>query len=320
MRVRITWSLALRLIITVSGVAYLAMFKDWGAILETARTANPLWLLAAWLAYGVTTGLGIVRWHVLLKAFHASMRLARTAQLTLIGLFANNFMPSGMGGDIFKAVLAAREMPHIKPTVIMSIVMERILGFIAMFIVSTTLILSRLGPLTKDEATRYAVILYFVILGLTFIAVALGAWKKTGHFVPMWDRLPASFQTALAEAAEAYRFFLGHKACFWGGLGFSLVAHLSLVLCCYCVACALGLDLDFWDLGAVLPLIFLVMLLLPSIGGLGVRELAFQHFLTYIALTKETSIALSLLFFLVTLSWGLPGGWIYLRFRRPATA
>jgi glycosyltransferase 2 family protein len=72
--------------------------------------------------------------------------------------------------------------------------------------------------------------------------------------------------------------------------------------------------LSFWDLGAVLPLVALVTLFVPSIGGLGIRELAFQHFLTYVGITKETSIALSLLFYAVTLAWGLLGGVIYLRY------
>jgi uncharacterized membrane protein YbhN (UPF0104 family) len=56
-----------------------------------------------------------------------------------------------------------------------------------------------------------------------------------------------------------------------------------------------------------------VTLIVPSVGGLGIRELAFQHFLTYVAITKETSIALSLVFYAVTLVWGAVGGLIYLR-------
>jgi len=156
------------------------------------------------------------------------------------------------------------------------------------------------------------VILYFIIFFLTLAALGLGAWRHTSRWVPVWSRLP--LRQSLDEAGEAYRFFLSHRPCFWGGLGLSLAAHFFLLISCYSVALGLGLDLDFWDLSAVLPLVALVTLIVPSVGGLGIRELAFQHFLTYVAITKETSIALSLVFYAVTLIWGMLGGLIYLRF------
>ncbi|MDZ4788938.1 MAG: lysylphosphatidylglycerol synthase transmembrane domain-containing protein [Blastochloris sp.] len=308
---RPSWSFILRIAITALGVGYLFFFKDWTHIWTAVHQVKVGWLLLAFLAYGMTTSLGIARWHLLLVKGGADLGWLRTAQLTLIGLFANTFMPGAMGGDFIKAVLIAREKPQIKPTVVMSIVMERILGFVAMFMISTTLIMTRIGPLTEEFATRLAVILYFVVFTLTLGALALGVWKHPSLWVPFWHKLP--LRSALDEAGEAYRFFLTNRGCFWGGLGYSVAAHFFLLISCFCVALGLGLNLDFWDLSAVLPLVALVTLIVPSIGGLGIRELAFQHFLTYVSITKETSIALSLVFYAVTLTWGMLGGLIYLR-------
>lgn len=308
-----SWGLVLRLLVTAGGVGYLCLFKDWGTIRDAVHRADTVWLAVALAAYGLTTFLGMLRWQLLLRSCGAPVAFCRNAQLTLVGLFANTFMPGGMGGDLFKAVLVAREAPTLKPTVIMSIIMERVLGFVAMFLVSTTLILGRFGPLTDEPVTRYAVILYFLVFILTLAALALGTVPGIGRRLPFWRKLPV--REKLAEAGKAYQFFLRHKSCFWGGLGLSVAAHLALLFSCYAVALALRLNLDFWDLGAVLPLIALVTLAIPSVGGLGVRELAFQHFLTYVAITKETSIALSLVFFAVTLSWGLAGGLVYLFYR-----
>lgn len=311
MKSRFSWSLILRLIITASVIAYLFFFKDWTHILQAVHQVNTSWLVLAFLCYGATTALAIGRWHLLLVHGGAVLTWLRTTQLTLIGLFANTFMPGAMGGDFIKAVLIARENPKIKPTVVMSIVMERILGFVAMFIISTTLIMTRIGPLTAEFATRLAVILYFIVFTLTLLILGLGVWKHPSLWFPFWHKLP--LRQSLDEAGQAYRFFLTNRGCFFGGLSFSLAAHVFLLLSCYCVAKGLSLDLNFWDLSAILPLVALVTLVVPSIGGLGVRELAFQHFLTYVHITKETSIALSLVFYAVTLSWGLIGGLVYLR-------
>ena len=307
------WGLLLRLAITALGVGYLCFFKEWNQIWSTAAAARIPWLTAAFAFYGLTTVLGVARWQILLRFSGYRWPIRRTSQLTLIGLFANTFMPGGMGGDLFKAVLAARETPSQRTPLIMSIVMERVLGFVAMFLVSTTLILTRIGPLTAEPVTRVAVILYFCVLSLTLGALALGTLPGAGRYIPLWQRLPV--RETLAEAGKAYQFFAGHRACFWGGLALSALAHLSLLASCFCVSLALGLELDFWDLSAVMPLIALVVLVVPSVGGLGVRELAFQHFLIYAGITKETSIALSLLFFVVTLSWGALGGIAWLTYR-----
>jgi uncharacterized protein (TIRG00374 family) len=311
-RARLSWSLILRIAITLAGVGYLCFFKDWTEIFGAVRQAKWGWLAVALVAYGATNTLGVCRWHLLLKHGGADLGWLRTAQLTLIGLFANTFMPGAMGGDFVKAILVARDNPSMKPRVVMSIVMERILGFVAMFLISTTLILTRIGPLTAEPATRLAVILYFIIFTLTLGTMALGFWRHPSRWFPFWERLP--LRESLDEAGEAYRVFLGHRACFWGGLAFSVAAHFCLLSSCFAVALALGLNLDFWDFSAILPLVALVTMLVPSIGGLGIRELAFQHFLTYVAITKETSIALSLVIYAVTLVWGALGGMVYLRF------
>lgn len=307
------WGLMLRLAVTGLGVGYLCFFKEWEEIWAAVRGARWPWLVAGFGLYGVTNVLGMVRWQVLLWASGIRWSPWRTAQLTLIGLFANTFMPGGMGGDLLKAVLAAREVPGQRTTLVMSIVMERVLGFVAMFLVSTTLILTRIGPLTAEPVTRVAVIFYFTVFVLMMGVLVLGAVRGAGDWIPLWKRLPV--RETLADAGRAYQFFTRHRGCFWGGLGLSVVAHLALLGACFCVSLALGLELDFWDLSAVMPLVALVVLVVPSVGGLGVRELAFQHFLTYMAITKEISIALSLVFFFVTLSWGALGGLAWLAWR-----
>ena len=313
------WSLLLRFLITavILVLIYFYNRSEWPNQRAIIRASNPLWLIAAFLSYGVTTSLGIWRWHILLKACHAEMRISRTIQLTFIGLFSNQFMPGAMGGDLIKAIYASREIPHIKPTVVMSIVMERLLGFVAMFLVSTALILSRYEQLTRDPITRFAVHLYLGVFLLVMIALAIGTWKRAGEFLPFWRRLP--FSQSLGEAGRAYQFFLSHPWCFWGGLILSGFAHLSLMFTFYFVSIALQMNLNFIDLAAVLPLIAVVTLIPVTINGFGLREVAFQHFLSFAAMTKSSCVALSLGGTFLILIWSLVGGPIYLRFGRKKT-
>ncbi|MFZ5806811.1 MAG: lysylphosphatidylglycerol synthase transmembrane domain-containing protein [Verrucomicrobiota bacterium] len=311
-------SFSVRFFIVCGLFLYLYYTLDWKKFAAIIFASDARWFVAAFAAYGVTTLLSMVRWQILLSACKAPIRFLRTAQLTMVGLFANAFLPGVMSGDIFKILYATRDMPKIKPTVVMSIIMERLLGFVAMFLVSTALILSRYRALTSETATRYAVYFYFISFGAILFLLALGAWKKSAKFFPFLKKLP--WQDTLREAVHAYRFFLSHPTCFWGGITLSIVAHFSLMMMSYFVSNALGMNLDFWDLAAVLPLVMLVTLIPATPSGLGVREVAFQHFLLFAGMTQEASVALSLGGFSVVLAWNLIGGLVYLGMNRKSPA
>ncbi|MEM1157578.1 MAG: lysylphosphatidylglycerol synthase transmembrane domain-containing protein [Verrucomicrobiota bacterium] len=309
----IPWSFLIRIVVAVLICYYLYTQIDWNSFFRLVSDAEVSWILIAAGCYGMTTALGMTRWHLLLKTCHAEMRFTRTAQLTMIGLFANLFLPSSMGGDLFKGYYASREIPHIKPTVIMSIIMERLLGFIAMFLISTTLILFRFDALTAEPATKIAVYFYFGLFGLILGIIVLGSWKKFGQYIPLWKRLPIEEQ--LREAGNAYRFFLHHQSCFWGGLALSCMAHFTLMGTFYFVSVGLNMHLNFWDLAAVLPLIMVVSMIPVTPGGVGLREVAFTHFLQFAHMTEEASVALSLGGTAVIYTWALSGGLVLLQFR-----
>ncbi len=317
-KVNIPWSFLIRIAMTALIGFYLYTQIDWNSFFRLVSDAVPGWVLLACCCYGITTILGMVRWHLLLKTCHAEMKFVRTVQLTFIGLFANLFLPSSMGGDLFKGYYASREIPHIKPTVIMSIIMERLLGFIAMFLISTTLILVRFEALTAEPATRIAVYLYFTFFAVVIAVILLGSWKRLGDFIPFWKRLP--IQEQLREAGNAYRFFLRHLPCFWGGLALSCIAHFTLMGTFYFVSVSLNMHLNFWDLAAVLPLIMVVSMIPVTPNGVGLRELAFTHFLQFAHMTEEASVALSLCGTMIIYVWALAGGLVFLQFRSSKAA
>lgn len=302
-----------RWVLTFGILAWLGWKMDWSGFGAIMAQADYRWLGAAVAAYGVTTLLSIWRWHLLLSACHAPMKIGRTAQLTMIGLFANAILPGAMSGDLLKGYYAVRELPAIKPAVVISILTDRLLGFVAMFAVSTALIFSRFEALTSEPATRVAVYLYFLLFGGMTMAILVGSCRPAVRWIPFLDRLP--FRKTLAEAGEAYHFFLRHPVCFWGGLVLSAVAHFALMGTFYFVSLALAMGIHFLDLAAVLPLVAIVTLLPLTINGLGIREVAFKHFLVFAGMTKEASVALSLGGFFVILFWNLVGGLFYLRFR-----
>src|ERR1051326_5817664 len=79
------------------------------------READYRWIAAAILAYIIVEIGAVVRWNILLKVQGINLSAPRVAGLFLIGMFYNQFLPGGTGGDIVKTYLLWKETPGKKP-------------------------------------------------------------------------------------------------------------------------------------------------------------------------------------------------------------
>ena len=72
--------------------------------------------------------LSFVRWHVLLTALGLNFRLRDTMRLGALG-FALNFVSLGsIGGDLFKAIFAAKDSPGRRTEAVASVIVDRLTG------------------------------------------------------------------------------------------------------------------------------------------------------------------------------------------------
>jgi len=89
----------------------------------------------------------------------------------------------------------------------------------------------------------------------------------------------------------------------------SIVAHLLGTAAYLSLATSLGIDLTFFEMGWIRPLVLLLTMVPVSLGGVGVREAGFLTVLSQLGVEAELSLALSFLVFLVTvLVFGIIGG------------
>src|SRR5260370_10957313 len=73
------------------------------------------------LAYGVVEAAAAFRRHVLLKVQQIRLRASRLAGLFFIGLFYNQFLPGGTGGDIIKSYYLLKETPDRKAGALLAV-------------------------------------------------------------------------------------------------------------------------------------------------------------------------------------------------------
>ncbi len=97
-----------------------------------------LWIFAALI-------IGSLRWNLLLKGLGIHIPLLRAMRLQLIGFFFNTAMPGAVGGDVIKGIYVLREKTATSKTnALLTIVLDRIIGLVAIFAIAGVAILTRL--------------------------------------------------------------------------------------------------------------------------------------------------------------------------------
>jgi uncharacterized membrane protein YbhN (UPF0104 family) len=153
----------------LAGFLLLLTLRSTGADLwSDLAAAKPLWLLLGVALYGVAILVTVVRWRLLLVVQGIVVPLWALARLTLIGVFFNLAIPGAVSGDLVKMGYITARAGERKAEAVLTILVDRIIGMLGMFIVATVSILCALPLLIGLEA-RYRP------LQLAAATVALGS-------------------------------------------------------------------------------------------------------------------------------------------------
>jgi glycosyltransferase 2 family protein len=299
-------ALALKFLVSGGLIWMLVDGIDLGAARDRILAADIKMLGLVFLVSSVQVGICVIRWRVVLGAIKAVLSFADALRIYMMGFFFNQALPSSVGGDAVRVYKAYKGGLSLN-CAINGVMLERVatvLGLVLLVVIAAPFFIDRVGP---DEA---AWIVPFVSL--------LGVGGVAGLLVLMFlDRLPSKishwrFVNGLAMlAADSRRVFLSPLNATLA-LGWSLVGHVNVALMVYLLGLSLGLEVSWLDCMILMPPVLLVMTLPISIAGWGVREQAMVTAFALIGVPGEGALALSILFGLFALLFGLPGGVVWL--------
>ncbi len=286
---------------------------------EAIRNAQYHWVIIGILAYVVVEIAAAFRWHVLLKVQGIHLSFARLLGLFLIGMFYNQFLPGGTGGDIMKSYYLLKETPDKKAGALLAVVFDRFIGLVALVAITGTLIGLRYDFLSQTTETRNLLWLLLVLLGASILSL-VSTFVISGF--SLFHRLPAKFpgREKLIEISAAYHLYARHWRATLVAFGASVVAHLATFTAFLCAAYALGAAVPLVNFFAVMPIERTISALPISFAGIGLREKVLQIMLHGLCGVPEaTAILIGSLSFLIILICCLPGAIVYF-FYKPSGA
>lgn len=249
------------------------------------------------------------RWSLVIRALGDELRRRAVVRLTLIGQFFNQTLPSAIGGDAVRAWLATYEgLPLGKA--INGVLIDRVIALLVLImIIGVTL------PLLADRvpdpafygaaagivaATAAGLLVFFTVSDRA--TAVLARWRVTAPLA----RLVADLRCSLSDPVRTAPI-----------VALSVVVHLGVISVGWLIACALSIDVTLVDCIVLIPPVVLLTTLPISIAGWGVREGAMVVGFGFLGVAAPEALAMSVVFGLVQVAAGLPGGAIWLFQRRP---
>ncbi len=291
----------------VSGVLLVVLLAQIDARAVFAALADVAWIgvAAALMLFIAGIFIRACRWQILLRDLQIHAPLRTLSALYFVGAFFNTVLPSGFGGDAVKAAELAHSSGQ-PGAAVGTVVIDRFLGIVALLAMGVTALL-----LAGDWVAPW---LTWAIAAL-FVAALTGYWllrqrwlvRRLSRLVPhRLRRLVEKPSRALYEGLQGYS-----RRSLAAALLVSLVFNVTWIGVNVLLGWALGIQATLAHYLVFVPLVSL-SLLIPSIGGLGVRELTYVGLFGLVGVPQEQAFALGILVYAITVLTGLIGGVIYL--------
>lgn len=276
------------------------------SIQRVFRDVKPWGIGLAFAAMFMALLCGITRWWRLLRLAGCEVRWADSFRLTFLGLFFNLVVPGLTGGDVIKAILAAKENPGRRADALVSVVVDRVLG-LGMLAALATVVILFLGPPFDEVRPGVALVLIVMVGGaLSYVNPKLRRWLR---FERILDALPQSEK--LKQVDSAILTYTRHPGEIALALVFSLGNHFFAILGIVVLSIAFGVSTDVigvLDYFALVPVATMVSSLPLAPGGWGVGEAIFGYLYSLMGAGAALGVAVSISFRIVQILLGLAGG------------
>lgn len=261
----------------ITGLALYFVFSkiDWNQVSGLLINANLFYLALATIFFVGSKVISAFRLQLFFRVISLNISHRYNLKLAWIGMFYNLFLPGGIGGDGYKVYLLNKQYGTKVKHLIQASLIDRISGLVSL------LILVGIGFLLLDLSAFPSWIEYLdiICLGLVF-----PVFYYASKFL---------FQPFKSVAL---------KSLIW-----SVAVQFMQVISAIFILASIGIRTDHIAYSVLFLISSFVSILPFTIGGLGSREITFLIGFQYFGIEESYSIALSLLFTLITALVSLGG-------------
>ncbi len=297
-----------KLIVSLALIAWVLNGIDTAEVTAKLSQAQWTWLALAMAFFVIALMLGTARWQLVLRGLGVPLGIGTTLRLFLVGMFFNQTLPSSIGGDATRVFYLWRAGTDAQ-TALNSVLLDRILGLSILVIVITLVTPTLLANLDSPLAAKGFVL---VLAGSWTAIVMLFLFNNPYTRRVQHLRLIDFAVTLSRDAVDLCR----QRAIIAPAVLISVAIHGATIAIAWCLDRALGgAGGILVYVIAVTPTILLISIPV-SIAGWGVREQIMVVLLGAFAIGAAQAVSVSILFGILLLVGGIPGGLLWLTMRK----
>ncbi len=251
------------------------------------------------------------KWHLLLKIKDTSISLVSAIRTYYIGTFIGSFLPTTVGGDIVR-VLKLHSEKRKGTDVLSSVILERMLGFIASAVLApiAALFLISFFKLNIGRFLGIAGVLLFLFIILMLIPFSEAIFRK----IDKNEKLSRNFLfNKFRNLYLSYAKYKNNKNILILFLALSILEQLVPVIGNYLASRALNLSIPFVYFLLIVPLVQLISRIPISFEGFGVNEGLLVYFFSLLGLSKTGAFTIGLLGHIAIIIATLPALFFYFK-------
>ncbi len=228
------------------------------------------------------------RWHVLLQIESIKVNWKDSLRLTFAGLFAANFLPTTIGGDVVRLAGAMR-LGIGGALAAASLMVDRLIGMAGMAIVAPLGLVPVLGNLYK------------------ITQISIHPMVFSGGFLAD-NKIILKFKSMIQKIISSFAFWFHHPRIIFLALFFTFIHMLCIFLIVDVLVVVMNESMPFWKIAGLWSLTYFITLIPISINGLGLQELSFINLFTIFGgISDPTGLSIALILRVLMLVGSIPG-------------
>ena len=276
MKIRLNKTLksVLKIILSAGALAFVFTKIDIQEVINIYRSSNITLILLAIFLFVLSKFIAAFRFRKFLQQINIHLYPIFNLKLYLLGMFYNLFLPGGIGGDGYKIYLLNKNYDVKAGRIFWAVFFDRVSGMMALFCLAV------------------------------LFSLALNLQNNFNYKSYVWIMFPLALVTFYFFLKKFFRYL----TTYYGITTLqSFLVQITQTICAWGIFMAIGAE------GALFEYIFLFLIssivaTLPiTIGGVGSREITFLYGSQILGLDASTSIAMSLMFYLITAIVSLSG-------------
>ncbi len=309
------WVLTLvKTLITIILCSIIVWQGDWNKIWEIFRNSNPFLIAVVFIGMLGGVAISAYKWQVVLSIHGIHYAFIQLQRYYYTSVFFNNFLPSNIGGDVYRIFQTVRCQPN-RAGAVAAVITERLTGIWALIALGAVggMLVYFSDPL--HPVWILPVLSVFSAMTLTPLVLLIFSGRVLTWCLAL-PVFPQKLKKVLLLSEDYRRHSLNTLRIIGISFGFQLFTLTWMLLLAYTVGGhssmhRLVLGFALCNLAALLPL---------SLNGIGLFDGSFIYVMADLGMSFDAALMMMLVIRVLLIPLSLIGGLFYLQDRRTVSA